>query len=260
MSEIKKSRTVAPRLKPKHFDGLATQLTDQGLTFDIQLRPADRTEEIFDIGDGEQEVEEVLAELEELRPYTRVIANPQQPSAHSLLKMLCDAQDSLVPDESISINYGLPEEYVRQWSRECTRDGDDSEGQRMVLVAFDQDTPVGYAGFGITLLHDKDEGQIFLGHTLELVYVHPSQRGKGFGIDLSIACSRLCQDVLIATYRAAPSGYTIVPAVNADFESEGGERFTQQLALGLDFRADMLRMDGRRRSITITSTDVDAGY
>jgi len=256
---MRHSRTV-PLLKPKHFEGLATQLTDQGLAFDIQIGPDVRADEVFEIADGEQEVEEVLAELEGLRPYTRVIANPPQPSAQSLLKMLCDAQESLVPDESISIDYGLPNEYVRQWIRERTKDGDDSEGQQLVLVAFDKDTPVGYAGFEITLLRDNDESRIFLGHTLELVYVHPSQRGKGFGIDLSIACSRLCQDVLAATYRAAPFGYTIVPAVNADFESEGGERFTEQLALGLDFRADMLRMDGRRRSITITSTDVDAGY
>lgn len=254
------SKTVSPLLKQKHFNGLSTQLTDQGLHFDTQIGPDDRAEEIFEIADGENEVGDVLLELERLRPYTRVIANPQHPSAQSLLKMLSDAQDLLVPGESISIDYGLPSEYVRQWIRERTKDGDDSEGQQMVLVAFDKDTPVGYAGFGITLLRDNDESRIFLGHTLELVYVHPCQRGKGFGIDLSIACSRLCQDVLAATYRAAPSGYTIVPAVNADFESEGGEKFTEQLALGLDFRADMLRMDGRRRSITITSTDVDAGY
>lgn len=38
------------------------------------------------------------------------------------------------------------------------------------------------------------------------------------------------------------------------------EGLTSQLASALDFKADMLRMYGKRRSISVESADVDAGY
>lgn len=253
------AETGTPLLKPEHFKGLATQLTDQGLRFEARIGPDERMAEIFEIGDGEREVEDALAELEQIRPYTSVVANPCEPSAEALLKILCDAQDSLAPDESISIRHGLPSPYERRWSRNKRTD-EDTEGQYLVLVAFDQNLPVGFIGLRVTLIHGSEEKQITINHSIELAYVHPVHRRKGFGIDLSLACSQLGQEVFEATYRAAPTGYTIVPAIYADFESEGGERITQQLAAGLDVKADMLRMYGKRRSITVKPTDVDVGY
>lgn len=97
------SKTVSPLLKPKHFEGLAVQLTHQGLSLDTHVGPDERTEEIFQIGSGEKDTDDALAEIEKLRLYTRVVANPQQPSAGSLLKILRHAQECLIPDEAISI-------------------------------------------------------------------------------------------------------------------------------------------------------------
>lgn len=254
------SSKVSPLLKPKHFDGLDTRLTDQGLRFSTRIGPAERQDEIFEIADGDYELEDQLDKLQSLRQYTKVATNPRRPSARNLLKILREAKQGLLPDESISISHGLPEQYDLQWDRQRKPDGDDTEGQFLVLVAQDGDNPVGFAGLGITLIHDAERKQIDICHSLELVYVHPGHRGQGFGIDLSIACGYLCRDVFVATYRAAPAGYTIVPAINADLETKGGERFTRQVADALDFQSDMLREDGKRKSITVESTEVEAGY
>lgn len=254
------SSKVLPLLKPKHFDGLDTRLTDQGLRFSTRIGPSERQDEVFEIADGEYELEEQLDELQNLRPYTKVTANPRRPSARSLLKILREAKERLLPDESISLTHGLPDKYELRWDRQRKSEGDDTEGQFLVLVAQDGDDPVGFAGVGIRLFHYPERKQIDICHSLELVYVHPGHRGQGFGIDLSIACGYLCRDVFVATYRAAPAGYTIVPAISADLETKGGERFTRQVADALDFQADMLRMDGNRKSITVESTEVDAGY
>lgn len=254
------TKTITPLLKPKHFLGLDTQLNGQGLSFEVKIGAEERTEEILEIADGDQDAEEVLSEIQRLRPYTTVIVNPKTCPAGSLLKIMRDAQKSLIPEEKISISHGLPSGYDIEWSRERTTNGEDSEGQYLVLVAFDQEKPIGFAGLGINLCHWRDDKQIYIGNSFELVYVHPAYRGKGFGIDLSIACGQLCQDIFVATYRAAPTGYTITPGIDADFESQGGERITWQLASALDYRADMLRLFGKRRSITVDSTNVDAGY
>ncbi|MCG9021832.1 GNAT family N-acetyltransferase [Laribacter hongkongensis] len=257
MSQSSKASSL---LKPKHFDGLDTSLTDQGLRFSTRIGPTERQDEIFEIADGDYEVENKLEEIQHLRPYTKITANPRRLSARSLLKVFRDAQERLFPDESISLTHGLPDKYELRWDRQRKSASDDVEGQSIVLVAMDGDDLVGFAGLGIRLLHDAERKQIDIYHSLNLVYVHPAHRGQGFGIDLSIACGYLCRDVFSAIYRAAPADYTIVPIIKADLESKGGERFTQQVSDALDFQADMLRMDGKRKSITVESTCLDAGY
>lgn len=254
------SNKVSPLLKPKHFDGLDTRLTDQGLRFSTRIGPDDRQNDIFEVADGEYELEDQLEQLQNLRPYTKVTANPRSPSAGSLLKIFREAKERLLPAESISLTHGLPDKYKLRWDRQRKPDGDDTEGQFLVLVAQDGDNPVGFVGLEITLVHDAERKQIDVCYSLELVYVHPAHRGQGFGIDLSIACGYICRDVFIATYRAAPVGYKIVPAVNADYESEGGEKCALQVVDALDYQADMLRMDGKRKTITVESTDLEAGY
>ncbi len=254
------SSKVSPLLKPKHFDGLDTSLTDQGLRLSTRIGLAERQDEIFEIADGDYELEDQLDKLQSLRPYTKVATNPRRPSARTLLKIFREAKQRLLPDESISISHGLPDQYDLQWDRQRKSDGDDTEGQFLVLVAQDGDQLVGFAGLGITLIHDAVRKQIDICHSLELVYVHPGHRGQGFGLDLSIACGYLCRDVFVATYRAAPAGYTIAPVVHADLETKGGERFTRQVADALGFQADMLREDGKRKSITVESVEVEAGY
>ncbi|WP_374496609.1 GNAT family N-acetyltransferase [Vogesella indigofera] len=254
------SSKVSFLLKPKHFDGLDSRLTDQGLRFSTHIGPTERQDEIFEIADGDYEVENKLEEIQHLRPYTKISANPRRPSARSMLKVFRDAQEQLLRDESISLTYGLPDKYALRWDRQRNADGEESEGQHVVLVALEGNDPVGFAGFVIRLTQDSERKQIDISHSLNLVYVHPAHRGQGFGIDLSIACGYLCRDVLIATYRAAPAGYTIVPYIYADLESKGGERFTRQVVDVLDFQADMLRMYGKRKSIAVQSVVMDAGY
>lgn len=254
------SGKLLPLLKPKHFEGLTTKLANQGLRFSTRIGHTEREEEIFVIGDGNHEVEDRLDKFKNLRPYTKIKANPRTPSARSLMQSLHEAKTRLRPDESFSLSYGLPNSYSIKCDRQQTPDGLDIEGQYMVLVALNGNTPVGFAGIDIELRHDIESKQIVISQSVHLVYVSPAYQGQSFGIDLSIACGHLCQDVLVATYRAAASNFTITPIVNAVFETAGGERFTQQLVSSLEFKTDILNAEGRRKSIKIERIEIDADY
>lgn len=254
------SRNVSPLLKPTHFNGLCTRFTEKGLRFSIRIDSEHRQAEICDFVGGVAAVEDLLEKLKNLRPFTNVTVNPRRPSAQSLLKIFREAQETLLPGEAISLGYGLDKKYMLRWERQRKSVSDDMEGQAFILVAFNGAHPAGFAGLRITLIHDAESKRIYISQSVSLVYVHPALRGQGFGIDLSIACGYLCQDVLVATYRAVPAGYTIVPAINADLESEGGERFILQVADAMNFQVDMLRIDGKRKSIVVEHAEVDAGY
>jgi hypothetical protein len=93
-----------------------------------------------------------------------------------------------------------------------------------------------------------------------LVYVSPRHRSKGYGIDLSIACAWICEDVLEATYRAVPAGTTISGVVYADYESKGGEKIGQFIHDCVTVKIDFLRGLGRRRSVELVHFELDAVY
>lgn len=148
-------------------------------------------------------------------------------------------------------------------SRKGTREvsaGEDHEGQALAVVVFDPVHPVGYAGLQVSLLHDAVEREVFLSFRPELVYVTPTRRGRGYGLDLSLACGWICREVLEAVYRAVPAGTVIQSHVYADYESTGGEAFTGHLHGCLGWGVDMLRETGKRRSVTFDRVELDAGY
>lgn len=254
-------KTKAPTLRSKHFKGLQTQLTAAGLIFSANIGPQDREAACPEIGETYGDTAGYLDRLAASRGFTRIVLNPTRPSGQTLLSLMKAAQSSAMPNEQIDVGGGLDGSYDRKWKREISS-GTDSEGQSLVLVAYDKGRPVGYAGLSVSLLHpvaDQNE-DYFLSFMLDLVYVIPQCRGRGYGLDLSVAVGLLCGDILVATYNAVPVGSEISPHIRADYESEGGEAIACHARDSLDFGRDMLRESGRRKTIRIEAVVLDAGY
>ena len=248
-----------PLLRTKNFEGLQTQLGVTGLEFSENIGLYEREASCPEIGATFGDTSDYLTALSETRQPSKVVLNPKTPSAQALLKQLKKSQKLHVPSEQISIAYGLPETYDRSWKREI-KAGDDSEGQFLVLVIFDPKVAIGYFGIHLSLSHCSEEHAVYLHFVPALVYVDPSRRGEGFGLDLSIATGQIAQDILVAAYRAVPPGTTIFPCIYADYESEGGENVTAHLNSCLELQVDMLNEFGKRMSIKLQGPDLDAGY
>lgn len=242
-----------PILRPEHFKNGSVRLARTGLELDETISVEDRQMEVADIEEPH------LIHLLEAPP-TRIMLNPPQPSAKILRMQLERAQANGIQHENFNIDYNLPSPYARAWVLE-EDDSGRMEGQDLVLVAFDRDRDraAGYASLTARLLHpDPQEKVFFLSFIIHLVYVRPQCRGKGYGMDLSIACGYLCSGVLDAVYRAVPARKHIEASVQADFDSLGGERFADQVYSSLQEQKDLLR-EGRRRSVSL-EVELDAGW
>lgn len=242
-----------PILRPKHFKTGLVRFSHAGLEFDETISAYDRQMEVADIEEPR------LVRLLEVPP-TRIMLNPPQPSARILRMQLERAQANAIHHENFNIGYHLPSVYEHAWVLE-EDDAGSMEGQDLVLVAFDRDRDraAGYAGLTARMLYpDPKEKDFLLSFILHLVYVRPQCRGKGYGMDLSIACGYLCSGVLDAVYRAVPARTHIEANVEADLDSLGGERFIDQVYSSLQEQKDLLR-EGPRRSVSL-EVELDAGW
>lgn len=82
---------------------------------------------------------------------------------------------------------------------------------------------------------------------LDAVFIRPCYQSVGFGGRLSEQCVEQVTNSLLAHLRERHSGYSSIAVVlNADFESEQGERFfdqmTDNLQMNMDVIAQMLRI------------------
>jgi len=249
----------APLLRPEHFKGLRTSLGSTGLAYSSRIGHEDREESCPEIGETDADMRAYLENLRSARPPSKVVVHPLTPSSRELGDLLKSAEAGLAPKRRFNVDLSMPDEYERQWTRDSA-DDDDSEGQALAAVLFDPVAPIGYLGFSVLLFRERSKREVDLTFMLDLVYVMPDHRGKGFGLDLSVACGQILRDLLRATYRAVPAGTTITPRVNADWESAGGECITRHLVDCLEFERDLLREFGRRRTVRVNAVDVDAGY
>ncbi|QXW42706.1 hypothetical protein [Pseudomonas amygdali] len=92
---------------------------------------------------------------------------------------------------------------------------------------------------------------------LDAVFIRPCYQSLGFGERLSEQCVEQVTNSLLAHFRERHSGYSSIEVVlNADFESEQGERFfdqmTDNLQMNMDVIAQMLRIP--------IKVSTDAGY
>lgn len=256
-SNIKAKR---PLLQPNHFIEGSTTLRNNGLCFVRKICKDDRELEVYDM--KRRDVDGFLATIATVRPYTLVVLNPIDLPPTALLEYLTMGTENSILDNGITIDYGLPERYDMHWKRDINAEYDFEE-QYLVLVAFASNNvePVGYLGFKPVISRDRSEPrQLFMLVELNLVYVIPSHRGQGYGMDLSIACSIVCQDILTALYRAVPPNTVVHPSVYADYESCGGKDCATQIKSSLDYCVEMLRESGKRRSVQLDNVELDAGF
>lgn len=91
---------------------------------------------------------------------------------------------------------------------------------------------------------------------LDAVFIRPIYQSLGFGERLSEQCVELVTNSLLAHLRERGSGYPSTEvALNADFESEQGERFdqmTDKLQTNMEVNAQMLKFP--------IKVSTDAGY
>jgi GNAT superfamily N-acetyltransferase len=253
------AKILCPLLQPAHFHGLDTQLDDSGLNLTLRVDHSVRENECVNLGKTFDEGELILRRIASLRPFSTVVINPLFPTASELKEVLQSAQQKLRRKEHINVAYGLPESYDQHWRRQEVN-GFDSERQALVFVIYRGNRFAGYASIDVSLIHDVDSKEEVLTFSLDLIYVAPEYRKQGLGLDLSAACGLACCDVLNATYRAVKSGSAIRVVVEADYESEGGETFTEHIRDSLDVAVDILMERGKRRNISLSQVELDSGY
>ncbi len=225
-------------LRPQHFAGLTTRLTRHGLMF--------RATSMMLFSDNADAAQ---------RPPISVEANPHNPSLAALKKYFKGQQCRHCPGEGINTQFaGLDKRaYERNWAVESDPEIGRSEGQEFVLVARALTTPmpIGFFSVDVRLTHDAEEHQLEFYIEPVLVYVTPRRRGHGYGLDLSVACVWICDDILTAAYRAVPPHTVITGQIDADYESNGGEKIGRAIHQQLCMRASELDEYGGRRSVRV---------
>jgi GNAT superfamily N-acetyltransferase len=204
---------------------------------------------------------------------TWVIANPATPSLSELRARVKEWTAANRGKDVVNPLYGLQlkDEYDRTWlfsDEEGKRDRVTSESQELVLVAFDAGgRPAGYAALQVSVTHYPADRDIFLACAIEHIYVAPAERGKGYGIDLSVATETLFVELLRAIYRAAPEGTQIHPSIHADLVGKTDRAIVDSIHSGLSEECSVIGYgeDGGsvvdiREDITVRDCGLDAGY
>jgi GNAT superfamily N-acetyltransferase len=261
------SMRVVPTLKPKHFDGLTT-IVDGGLHFEVSLNVDDWIAHCcpMKMDNTSDAWEARLRILAAKRRPARTELNPRTLSGDALLELCRASQRKLRKRDQFNAAYGLSRPFQRRWEADPSgpsrHDWRKREGQNLVLVATDAaGVFVGYAAFGAYFYVPFDRSRTHsVQFDMEMVYVLPEHRGAGFGLDLSIATGMVCESIFQACYRAVPAHSGLRPGICADYHSKGGEAFTRQVSGEIDVAVDMLREERRRPSISVSHTELDAGY
>ncbi|WP_295539321.1 hypothetical protein [uncultured Pseudacidovorax sp.] len=156
---------------------------------------------------------------------------------------------------------GLPRRLVRGWQHRIQpADGYSAEGQSVVMVAIHQREPVGFFGGSVEVIVHDDDREVYLVVAADMVYVVPRYRGQGFSMDLSVATGIMLRELLQAVYRAAAPHSEVNVILRADIHTTGGDYFAGKLAESLGYELEVLKEEGRRRTIRIGSFDFEGGW
>ena len=100
-----------------------------------------------------------------------------------------------------------------------------SESTRATLVSFTpQDEPAGHISLNISIWTNADDWSVAMYADVLIVYVRPQYRGKGYGIDLSVAGGWVMGDMVKAVIAAIPDGGSFRFNGMAEYLSKGGEQ------------------------------------
>lgn len=225
-------------LKPEHFTG-PLSLTADGFHARMTIGPEDRNVAEY-YGFPGCEAPEELLEVARQRGSTHIELNPRALPPMRLLEIMQTYQteaDELRDDDGEAVNIPLAfdcEGIGFDWTapKPGSPEARDevSQGQRCTLVAFDKGIPVGLVVATFTLYQEAEQPDAVLPTVnILLVYVAPAYRGRGFGLDLSLAMSLIAESFFLDTWNAVPDGTLLRPSVSADLVSEGGESFVLQV-------------------------------
>jgi hypothetical protein len=192
-----------------------------------------------------------LSQIKKLRSYSRVILNPSEVDSRALIKLVEEDQAAAGINEYNDFSFGMfgvdelpagssPKDKAKSCSYDMQWHFDfdgllNSESQTLVAVIFDPVKPVGFATFEIVLIHpvENETDYYQLIYVWHLVYVLPSRRGEGFGLDLSLACAKISNDLLLGLSHTLPKGSVVSPMIHADLDSVGGEIFMREIEMAV---------------------------
>lgn len=241
-----------PLLETKHFRAQKgrCRLGDSGIEFEMLVEPEARDEYlvVLDADIAESKRQQLLN-----RGATRCVVHPKDLPAPELLKLMEGQQDG----QGFTLDSGMGSSYSTSWA---ARKDDMGlyESQTLVMVAFDGRAPVGFSTFSLSLTKWDDVPDAYsLRFSGEMTFVGRDHRGKGYGIDLAIACSAVASSIAEACYNALPSAHVFNATVVADIDSEGGERFTEYVYSEMRSTFTMLRSN---KGVRVGRVELDAGW
>ncbi len=222
-------KDLPPLLNPRSFDGLTTQLTNLGLRHKEFITEDDREYECCPL-DNTYAIKR-LRSIASKRGDSFVCLNPSNYPASDLLKHFADAGHGDKPDTTFRLEHGFKQPYEQSWKRRINENGEDDEGQELTLVIFEDDKPVGFQGFGVSIYKDDVENpmKISLTINLNLVHVIKSHRKKGYGLDLAIGCGHITNNIISALLKVVPDHTSLQVIVDSDLETSGGEMVAERI-------------------------------
>ena len=209
-------------LKGRHFNGseIGVSLGGDGLFMEVSVDAGMRSMYIegFDLDDDLLGKDDLDIHADREASVCKV--NPRETGLVDMLKSFQDEEDSLGLVDEVNSGYGMDRDFERIWGYNTPeRMDDESEGQRIVTVCFFGARPVGHMTCNLDVMHDKDDKEVRLSVTVNMVYVRPTERGRGFGMDLSIAGRLLLEDVMQAVNAATPKGHSLLTTLSAQYST-----------------------------------------
>lgn len=190
----------------------------------------------------------------------QITLNPQRSSFKKLLQKARAEQEKHIPHEGINIGSSDSSEFDQTFDWCDDGEGGIEGSQMLVLVALVNGMEVGYTTIFLSISRMEDLQTLLVTLNLDMIYVFPSLRGNGYGVDLSIASSILAKDLMTAAYRSmASSKYEISFTIAADYFSTGGEQIAESIFDELEFHRVFLS-DANSSSVKLSGVVLDAGW
>lgn len=250
---------VVRLLRARSFVGGHCGLTRRGLALELQLDGED-----LEIVLGEEAARRVTHGV---RP-ARFVLNPPTVPKRRLMESLERAEQrdqrrrtaQGIAEFGYQIGFGQPEpDYDCKWFA-GPADAGVEEGQELVLACLQGSLIAGYAGLRVRVFSDAETKTAELYLSVHLVYVRPARRGRGLGMSLAVATGVIAIDVLSAVVRSVPAGYTVHSCLEADYTSDGGEVFMENVFSEMNAHHDVLQAAAGSRGVSLVQPVLDAGW
>lgn len=253
---IHSNDTSSPFLKPEHFGYMSLQMDDKGgLAFSMGVTDDDIDELVY-VANAAQADKPIPS----IGDSVECFLNPAELPL-SQLRAITGAADADAKDGGgFEWDYSLPTEtYDPSWTVWRTDAEEHSEGQSLVLVCKTSSGDLaGHAVIAPSACFYTELKEVGLRCGLELIYVLPAQRGRGYGLALAAAISALLVDLMQAIRAAAPKDWSVDVTIHSDFASSGGERTADYVQAMLE--ANVPRITRHLKGTKLKVTRMDAGF